>query len=79
MSSLDTIPSLRVDPSAAGCEPAVILTDESREQLIEAWRVVVELDDREGLKRLAAARMADLIGERSPAQVRRMEEARGLR
>jgi hypothetical protein len=74
----DSTPSSCVALSAAGCEPAVI-SDEQREQLIEHWRAIVEIDPDSDVKNVAALRMAALIRERSPAQVRRMEEARGLR
>jgi hypothetical protein len=54
------------------------MTDTDRERLIEAWRVVLELDEREE-KALASQRMSRLIQQRSPQQVERMERERGLR
>lgn len=55
------------------------MTDEQRERLIEAWRVVLELDTRESYRTYAAYAMSSLIKQRSPAQVQKMEVERGLR
>ncbi len=55
------------------------MTDEQREKLIEAWRVVVELDPRHSYKRYAAYAMSALIKQRSPERVAQMEHERGLR
>lgn len=56
-----------------------IVTDADREQLIEAYRIVLELEPRTDYKHAAAQRMRELIGERSPDQVREMEAIQGLR
>lgn len=55
------------------------MTDADRERLIEAWRVVLELEPIEGIKRIAADNMRHLIADRSPQQVEQMERERGLR
>jgi hypothetical protein len=57
---------------------AVSLSDGDRERLIEAYRIAIELEPNQSLKRSTFGRMAALIGERSPEQVRRMERERGL-
>jgi hypothetical protein len=54
------------------------VSDQERERLIEAWRTVLELDEPEE-KVLASAKMRQLIQQRSPQQVERMERDRGLR
>jgi hypothetical protein len=54
------------------------MTDADRERLIEAWRVVIELDEPEE-KAFAVLRQRRLIQERSPRQVREMEAIQGLR
>lgn len=54
------------------------MTDSAREQLIEAYRLVVQLEDERDRKLEAAARMGELIGGRSPQQVREMEAIQGL-
>lgn len=55
------------------------MTDQDLEQLIEAWRSVMESDPDQDAKRIAMARMRELIAMRSPEQVQRMERERGLR
>lgn len=55
------------------------MTDQERERLIESYRTILELAAEREWKELAAAAMARLIKERSPAQVARMEQERGLR
>lgn len=55
------------------------MTDQDRERLIESYRTILELAAEREWKELAAAAMARLIKERSPAQVARMEHERGLR
>lgn len=53
--------------------------DAERERLIKAYRVALELEPNQALKRIAWGRMAALIGERSPAQIAKMERERGFR
>ena len=55
------------------------MTDQDRERLIEAYRVALELDPRHDFQAAAMGRMRELISERSPQQVARMEAERGLR
>jgi hypothetical protein len=55
------------------------MTDAKREQLIEAWRQVVELDPDRDAKSVASIRMRTLICERTLEQIKRMEVAQGLR
>jgi len=55
------------------------MTDTEREVLIEKYRLKL-IQSRDTLtKRIAAIRMKELIQSRSPEQVQKMEEARGLR
>ncbi len=55
------------------------MTDAERERLIEVYRrVLVDAPDSK-TKRVAALRMRELIAQRSPQQVERMERERGLR
>ncbi len=55
------------------------MTDVEREQLIESYRkALVEAPDDQ-TKRIAALRMKELIGQRSPERVKEMEISRGLR
>lgn len=54
------------------------MNDQERERLIEAWRLVVELD-APAYKATGARRMQELIHQRSSQQVERMERERGLR
>lgn len=63
--------------TGAGCEPAHF-SDADRERLIEAYRVAVELELNEAMKRIAWGRMAALIGERTPQQIAKMERERGI-
>lgn len=55
------------------------MTDAQREKLIEAWRVVLELDKDSARATIAMRQMRQLISERTPPQVERMERERGLR
>lgn len=55
------------------------MTDNERERLIDAWKVVLELEADHDLKRLANNVMVRRSGERSTEQVERMEDERGLR
>lgn len=55
------------------------MTDQDRERLIEAYRVALELDPPHDFQAAAMGRMRELISERSPQQVARMEAERGLR
>lgn len=59
-------------------EGAAAMTYQERERLIEAWRVVVELDAKV-YKESGARRMQELINQRSSFQVEQMERTRGLR
>jgi hypothetical protein len=54
------------------------MTDEQREQLIEHYRQILVGDPERYAKEFAQLRMSYLISQRSPKQVARMEEARGL-
>lgn len=65
-------------PRYGSCELPVF-PDAERERLIEAYRVLVELEPNQAMKRIAWGRMAALIGERSDAQVAKMEREKGLR
>ena len=55
------------------------MTDEQRERLIEAWRVVLELERLKEFQTIGAGRMRDLIAERPPERIQQMERERGLR
>lgn len=55
------------------------MTDEQREKLIEAWRVVLELDRDSARATIAMRQMRQLISERTPRRVAEMERERGLR
>lgn len=55
------------------------MSDVDREQLIEAYRVALVLEQRPDFKHAAVQRMRELIGERTPEQIREMEVAQGLR
>lgn len=57
---------------------AAVLSDADRERLIEAYRVVLELEPRHDFQAAAMQRMRELIGERSAEQVREMEAIQGL-
>jgi hypothetical protein len=72
-----SIPALE-SATRAGCEPAHF-SDAERERLIEAYRVCLELEPNQAMKRIAWGRMAALIGDRSPEQIAKMEIAKGLR
>lgn len=63
--------------TGAGSRP--LFSDADRERLIEAYRLCVELEANQAMQRIAWGRMAALIGERSPAQIARMEREKGLR
>lgn len=54
------------------------MTDEQRERLIEAWRVVLELDKDSARATIAMRQMRQLISERTPRRVAEMERERGL-
>jgi hypothetical protein len=56
-----------------------VMTDRDREELIDAYRVILATEPERLAKDFAMQRMRELIAERSPQQVKRMEEARGLR
>lgn len=53
--------------------------DAEREELIALYCRAITLEPNEAMKRMAFGRMAALIGERSPAQVAKMEREKGLR
>lgn len=55
------------------------MTDPARERLIEAFRIILEVATEREWKHLAELRMRELIGQRSPQQIERMEIAQGLR
>jgi len=55
------------------------VTDQEREQLIEAWRQILIMDPDEMAKRAAELRMRNLIANRTLERVRQMEIERGLR
>ena len=59
-------------------EARAVLSGAERERLIEAYRVVLELEPRHDFQAAAMARMRDLIAERSPEQIREMEAVQGL-
>lgn len=54
------------------------MTDQDRERLIESWRGILECAVEREWKQLAAVRMRELIAERSPDQVAKMERERKL-
>lgn len=54
------------------------LTDAERERLIEAHRVVLELEPLHDMQCSAMKRMRALIAQRSPERIREMETAQGL-
>jgi len=55
------------------------VTDRDREELIEAYRLVLTLEGRPDYKDAAVQRMRELIGERTAEVVDQMERERGLR
>lgn len=55
------------------------MNDADREKLIEAYRTILELAREREWKHIAECRMRELIAQRSPQQVHRMEVAQGLR
>jgi len=55
------------------------VTDRDREELIEAYRLVLTLEGRSDYKDAAMQRMRELIAERPPKFVELMERERGLR
>jgi len=55
------------------------VTDRDREELIEAYRLVLTLEGRSNYKDAAMQRMRELIAERPPKFVELMERERGLR
>lgn len=54
------------------------MTDAEREQLIEAYRIVLTLEPSYVVKRQAQERMFALIADRSPARIREMEVEQGI-
>jgi hypothetical protein len=56
-----------------------VVNDSERERLIEAYRVVLELEPRHDFQAAAMQRMRELISGRAPQQIERMETERGLR
>lgn len=57
----------------------VWMTDEQRERLIDTYVQVVTLESKREIQLAAAARIAELVRERSPEQIAKMETERGLR
>ncbi len=55
------------------------MNDKDREDLIEAYRLMLVLEPDADMKRIALLRMERLIAARSPCQIRKMEAERGLR
>jgi hypothetical protein len=55
------------------------MTADRLEILIESWRLVGTHEPDKELQREAFKRMGELIAQRSPAQIERMERAQGLR
>lgn len=55
------------------------MTDRDREELIDAYRIVLVLENRPDFRNAAMQRMRDLIAERTPKIVEHMERERGLR
>jgi len=55
------------------------MTDEQRERLIDTYVQVVTLESKREIQLAAAARIAELVRERSPEQIAKMETERGLR
>lgn len=65
--------------TAEGCELSAFLSDEDREQLIDACHAIVSLDPERLCKQVMFRRMAELIRGGSPQVIERMERERGLR
>lgn len=59
-------------------EGCIHLSDADRERLIEAYRVVLELEPHHDLQAAAMSRMRELIAGRSYKQIREMEAIQGL-
>jgi hypothetical protein len=59
--------------------PVEAMSDETREQLIDAWTVILAHEANHDHQCTAMRRQRELIEERSPEQVERMERERGLR
>ena len=55
------------------------MTDQERERLIEAWRIVLELCAQRSYQEIAAHAMKAEIRRRTPQKVEQMEQERGLR
>lgn len=55
------------------------MTDCDREELIEAYRLVLTLENRPDFKDAAMQRMRELIADRTPKVIDQMERERGLR
>lgn len=55
------------------------MTDQQREELIKAYHAVGVNEPDLELRRTALQRMAELVKQRSPMQVERMERKKGLR
>jgi len=56
-----------------------MMTDRDREELIDAYRVALALEDRPDYRAAAMQRMRELIAERTPKVIEQMERERGLR
>jgi hypothetical protein len=59
--------------------PVEAMSDETREHLIDAWTFILANEINHELQCTAMRRQRELIEERSPEQVERMERERGLR
>jgi hypothetical protein len=62
-------------------EPSAVeaMSDETREQLIDAWTVILAQEIRHDYQCTAMLRQRELIEGRSRQQIERMERERGLR
>lgn len=54
------------------------MSDKDREDLIEAYRLMLVLEPDAHMKQIAMLRMNGLINERSTQQIEQMERERGL-
>lgn len=56
-----------------------MMTDDEREKLIEGYRLVLTHESDLVHRRQALRRLEQLVGQRSPAQVKKLEIQKGLR
>jgi hypothetical protein len=59
--------------------PVEAMSDEAREQLIDAWTVILAHETNHDYQCTAMRRQRELIEGRSRQQIERMERERGLR